>query len=62
MGVAVNFSSTFYWSFYEHFLFLDEGGDCSPEVPIAGAISDKVVCADGLICRQNICQKSCEGK
>ncbi|KAK9889786.1 hypothetical protein WA026_007163 [Henosepilachna vigintioctopunctata] len=34
-----------------------ENADCSPESLIAGAISDEVVCADGLECFQNICQK-----
>ncbi|XP_044755792.1 uncharacterized protein LOC123314523 [Coccinella septempunctata] len=38
---------------------LYEGGNCTSESPIGGVISDKVVCADGLICKDNICQKEC---
>ncbi|XP_044755788.1 fungal protease inhibitor-1-like [Coccinella septempunctata] len=38
---------------------LYEGGNCASENPIAGTSSDKVVCADGLICKNRICQKPC---
>ncbi|KAK9889785.1 hypothetical protein WA026_007162 [Henosepilachna vigintioctopunctata] len=43
-------------------LILYEGGNCTPEVPIAGAISDRVVCADGLQCINNTCQRICRSK
>ncbi|KAK9889788.1 hypothetical protein WA026_007165 [Henosepilachna vigintioctopunctata] len=36
-----------------------ENADCSPESQIAGAISDEVVCADGLQCIENVCKKEC---
>ncbi|KAL3267883.1 hypothetical protein HHI36_007023 [Cryptolaemus montrouzieri] len=35
---------------------LYEGGNCTSESLIGGVTSDKVVCADNLICLNNVCQ------